>query len=346
MGRTATIATAVLALCACSAENVRFTERGGNPPFDRADDSYPSDGMESGDVVRVCFDQFGSIYPDPARLHVRDAWLESCGSSVAAYAASERLEHDPDAISADVASRINRRESTELVILIHGINNTYPEARRSYRAARLVIRDVRPDARCTFLEVFWDARAGDALAAWGAARESSKWVGLGLRRILRHLDPSIPVRILTHSRGASVACSALWDVPLRADEAANARFDAACRSIPAPRLADVRAAFLVPAMPADDLVGAGCDRVIVGVNENDPAVGKGALPSAWCGSTSLGCSPEAFETVASRLNRGRAVALRVELSGSGVHDFKDTLLRTPVSTLLLPALLDRREGAR
>jgi hypothetical protein len=341
---------ALLPVAVGCAANVGYTENLGNPGFASAEYTYPEDGFQRENLFRVAFDASGDLYPDPARQRVDGTLLAACRFSLRGC-----LEgYDPAPIAEDFARRLNsfclpaRAGSPRtLVILVHGINNSYPEARRSYRLAQLVIRDRFPALDAAFLEIYWDARRGDPLGFWGHARASSKWVGLGLRRVLAGLDHRIPVRALSHSRGASVITSALWDLPLFEEREEDERFATAQRSVPPPTHPGIRLGLVVPAVPETDFddcpVPGGPERVIVAVNEDDPAVGKGLLNAGWIGSTRLGCSIEAYRYVEALLNRERAVAHLVDVSSSDVHDFKDYLLRRAVSERFLPLLLG--EGA-
>jgi hypothetical protein len=285
---------AAAASSGCTAYSVRYDRDGGNPPFERADHDYPSDGAQSDDVFRICFDRHGELYSDP---------------------------HDP---GSDLAARVNDRcrGRRPLLVLLHGCNNTYPEARRSYHLARLVVQDRLPALKPVVLEIYWDALSGHPLALWGTAQENSGRVGHGVRRFLARLDRDIPVRVLTHSRGAAVICSAMEG------------------NDPLPD--DVRLALLAPAMGPEDLAKTAGERrlrrVLVGINEDDPVLGKGVLPATWFGDTSLGCSVEAFRDRVEPAFGDRA--RWIDFSASEVHDFKDWLLRRPFLEVLLPQLFD------
>ena len=279
----------------CTAYSVRFDPAGGNPPFTKAEYDYATDGAQSGDVFRICYAGHGEIYADP---------------------------HDP---GSDIAARVNGRcrGGRPLVVLIHGCNNTYPEARRSYHEARLIVRDQLPALKPVFLEVYWDALSGSPFALWGRAQDNSIRVGLGLRDFLSQLDREIPVRVVTHSRGAAVICAALENV------------DAALPN-------DVRLGLLAPAMGPEDLAKRAGEvrvrRVLVAINRDDPVLGKGGLPPTWFGDTSLGCVVEAFTETVEPSFGGRA--RWIDFSTSEVHDFKDYLLRRPFLEQLLPQLFE------
>lgn len=340
-GRTAGLAALLLLGAGCAFTSVGPGAAGGNPDYPGSDHSFPEDGARDAadpDIHRIVFDQHGDPAPDPRRHVVDDRIYAEAGHGMRAYARAAGLAYDPAEIRGEYARRLNERGGT-LVILIHGINNTYDEARRSYELARMKLG--RRAGGLSFLEVYWDGRTGNPLALWSHARESSKWVGLGLRPLLRALSPGLRVRVLTHSRGASVITSALWNLPLREGADADRRFEARQAAEPVPDARRYRLALLVPAMPEEDFETCprdGLDRVIVGVNPDDPVVGKGPLPSSMMGSTRLGESPEAFRSsVAPALERR---AFLVILPYSPVHDFKEYLLRRGFEERMLPLLLE------
>lgn len=300
------IATLVLATAAasvgCSYQLVGWTPGTANPPFAAAEEDLVRDGLvnakEPG-VVRT--------------------FLTADGPHVPAE---------------KVVEAIRAARARTLVILIHGCNNTYGEARRSYELARMLL----PVKDVVVLEVYWDGGAGDPVALWAHARATSKWAGLGLRRVLNRLDPATEVRVLTHSRGAAVIASALWDLPLREGAKEDERFRAAQAVEAPPDLLRTRLAMIVPAMGEEDLEGCprdGLDGLIVGVNEDDPAVGKGPLPASWFGSTRLGAERAPFYTHAGPAARRASL---VDLGGSQAHDFKDYLLRRPLREEVFPRL--------
>ena len=345
MNRIGAMALTMTALASvgCAYAHVQFTDVGGNPPFAKADETYPDDGVERDGVLRICFDCNGDPYPDPRETPIDDTRLTACHHSLREYFGGA---YDARAIAEGFGRRLNRAcAGKTLVILIHGINTSYPESRRSYHSARLAVQEQFRDRGLVFLELYWDGMCGDPVALWPNAREGSKWTGLRLRPMLREIDRSIPVRVITHSRGAAVICSALWNV--RMDEAveANAAFAEAQKTEPAPEGLDIRLGFVAPAIGEEEFETFGTraseiDRIVVGVNEDDPALGKGLLPAAWFGSTRLGCSLDAFRAVARELNRVRAIAWLVDLSNAAVHDFKDYVLRKDFLGDFLHGLLD------
>jgi hypothetical protein len=315
----AAIGMMVMALSSigCAYSHLRFTREGGNPPFSAGESSYPEDGFERDGIVRICFDRDGNLYPDPAAVAIDDAKLESCRHSLREYFGAG---FDFDAVAAELGGRLNKLAAGKMVmLLVHGINSSYPESRRSYHATRLAIRDRYPELEAVFVEVYWDGMRGDPLALWAQARETSKWAGLSLRPLLGALDRRVAVRAVTHSRGAAVVCSAFWDLPLRGSEESDRAFAERQGKVAAPELDDVCLGLVAPAIGEEEFERAGGVRLVVGVNEDDPALGKGPLPASWFGSTRLGCSLEACGSIEG--------AEAVDLSGAEAHEFKDYVLR-------------------
>lgn len=177
------------------------------------------------------------------------------------------------------------RPGAPIVILVHGFNVSEPSP--DGRDAMDATRDSLTSwygARfpgMTFVEVRWDglvaegpglARGLGSVKIWPFAQANGLYVGMELRRILSALPHDRPVRILTHSLGAHVATSALWNVSSKlsgdvleenAFGQANARpewvryFNGF--SSPAyrtPTHPDLRLAMIVPAMPGQTFGGA------------------------------------------------------------------------------------------
>ena len=316
-GLAMVVAVSALSSIGCAYSHLRFTREGGNLPFATGESSYPEDGFERDGIVRICFDRDGNVYPDPSEVAINDARLAACRHSLREYFGAD---FDFAAVATGLGEKLNRLAAGRTVVfLVHGINSSYPESRRSYHATRLAVRDRFPALEAVFVEIYWDGMRGDPLALWAQARETSKLAGLSLRPLLRALDESTPVRAITHSRGAAVICSAFWDLPLRGSEASDRAFAERQQREPAAGLADVRVGLVAPAIGGEEFeTFEGAARVIVGVNEDDPALGKGPLPSSWFGSTRLGCSLEACA--------GAPVDV-VDLSGAEAHEFKDYVLR-------------------
>jgi len=341
-------ALVLLVVCGagCTAASVRFTREGGYPGLPRTDESYPSDGFHSAadsSVFRVAFDGCGHIYPDPKEQELDENRLAARRSCVARCVGED---YDSKGIAARFAERINAAcagaQERTLVILVHGICNPYPVARRTFELARMRLAQRYPNQEFAFLEVYWDGKLGSPLGAWGAARRASKWAGLGLRALVTGIDERIAIRAISHSRGAALLASAIWNVQLLEEPAENERFAALQRDLPPPSHPSIRLGWLVPAMPETDVesMRGECQRIVMTVNENDPALGKGFLPASMFGSSALGCDPAAARRA---LGEGRPVVC-LDSSHSAEHDFKDALMERSFMAEFLPALMGADES--
>lgn len=325
----------VPAAAGCSAYNIGPGRDNGNPPLGNGDHWYGQDGFVKGKdaaVRRVFFDYQGSLYPDPAEVPIDDERFEAAGFSLRTY--FDAGEYDADRISEGFARRLEDLcgKDRTLVVLIHGFNISYPEAYRTYLSARQQIVARFPGRKLAFLEVYWDGYYGSPMAIWPLAQVSSKWAGLGLRNLLQRIDPAIPVRVVTHSRGASVICAALWDTPMRGTVDEDRRYRKAQQARPPTLLPSVRVGLLAPAMRPVDLEGASTDVLVLGINKDDPALKAGGL--SCLAGTSLGCTPEYVEPIVSSRTR----ASLVDFSASEMHAFQDYVLRDAFAEAFLPRL--------
>ena len=322
-----------------------------NPPCRPGNERFP------GKTVPYCclltMDQDGLPFRDTSRETVDAARLARCHYRLADYYKDDP-SYDPDQIFDDLARQLTAQCGSDrtLVVLIHGFCSTMPESRRAYKATRRQIEFVYPGRKFAYLEVYWDGLYGSPASIWASAQCNSKWAGLGLRKLLSKLPPSLPTRVITHSRGASVICAALWNDELRASAAENRRYREAQQKLPPPVLPGLRIGMLAPAMRPCDLEryfdrGEGTfyfhDRIVLGINPDDYALNCGGL--FWVMGTSLGCSPEAVDSiVAPRFNYGRAVVFRVDFSGSVEHAFEDYVMRDVFEDEFLPKLFDAPEA--
>ncbi len=205
-----------------------------------------------------------------------------------------------------VDRRTRRPDGTRrpLVVLIHGFNNVPAEAAEWYGAARGLVRGKAPDA--VFMELHWDGLTSNRPPlAWPAAQYNFPLVGLSFRRVLNALDPSIPVRVITHSSGGPLISSTLGDAsaPLPSQDATYAEYRrrAAATSGPdrPPNPDDLRVAMIVPAMSSVTFANysrtsPGPDRLILGLNPRDGVTGKGGFPCTLLGSTCLSADPQLY----------------------------------------------------
>jgi len=339
---------ALLPLAAgCTARHLAPTPEDANPAVGSGLKKERFPGKKVPYCAILALDQNGDPYPD-----LTSGSLNSNRLSWARYRLAEYFKgdasYDPDRIFDDMADRLKEMCGSDrtLVILIHGFNATLPESRRAYKVTRLQIEHQYPQRKFAYLEIYWDGLYGSPVAIWSTAQCSSKWAGLGLRRLLCRLPDSLPVRILTHSRGASVACAALWNDELGSTPAEDLRYRVAQRRfVPAP-LPSLRVGLLAPAMRSGAFDrygerGEGVfsyhDRFVIGFNPDDAALNCGGL-SQLMGSE-FGCSPALMDSVVGPLlNRGRAHAFAVDFAGSVEHGFEDYVLRDIFEDEFLPRL--------
>jgi hypothetical protein len=335
----------------CAASSVAPVGRYVNPAIPEApNEHFP--GKKDPYRNLFCVDKDGFPYPDPFQQTLDADRFERAGCSLQEYYKDDPA-YDPDQIFDDLAVRLVQTCGSDrtLIVLIHGFCSTMPESRRSYKAARLEIEHLYPTRKFAYLEVYWDGLYGSPIAIWEKAQGTSKWAGIGLRRLLSRLPASLPVRVITHSRGAAVICSALWNVDPRISVAENRQYRAAQQKFPTPVLPGLRIGLLAPAMTPADLesyfergTGAFCfhDRIILGINPDDYALNCGGLSHVM--GTWLGRSPEVVDSeIAPRLNQGRALLFRVDFSGSVEHAFEDYAMRDAFEDEFLPKLLGEPE---
>jgi len=339
----------------CAGTPVSPLPEGSSPDCSRSTENYLTDRLKWDRIpnIRQCWiDRCGHLYPDPAVCRIDPSRLRNGGFCVK-KCLQETGTYDVDAVCRSFADQIDRMcsDGSTLVILIHGFNHAYEEIHYAYKGARNQIQARYPGRKFSYLEVYWDGYYGDPFAVWPLAQVSSKWAGLGLRRLLGQVDPRIPMRVITHSRGASVICAALWNTPMRGKVDEDRLYREAQAACPPPVLTGIRLGLLAPAMRAADFEAYFDrgeapaflhDRVILGINPDDAALKAGGL--SWLAGSSLGCSPELFETsVAPLLNRGRAHAFAVDFSGSAFHAFAHYVLRDTFESEFLPLLLDDQD---
>lgn len=217
-----------------------------------------------------------------------------------------------------------------LLVLIHGFNvadtahttqgdcATRPPAKvraaAYYPTIRRLLIAQRPElAAATWLEVYWDGFQEAPLRIWGAAQLSARYAGLGVREVLRQIQPTTPVRVFTHSAGGIVITQALWNSDPVTKRGAKLLEEkqllGMLATIPTPALPDLRVGMLVPALTSEafsfynerTFASATATkpvpdyRIVVGQNRRDFAVNKGPLGSEAAGATSMGARAAAYE---------------------------------------------------
>lgn len=266
-------------------------------------------------TLRVAFDQAGHIYPrDAEQVPWDTVELKPVGAAFGRY--SLRLaeikgingqkpytEELRAAIQRDAIDRLNRMLENQdtLVILIHGFNEQYDDAKKNFDTFRTALHPVRHP----ILEVYWDGltipfreNAGEfsglsRLSFWPEAVLYSSLAGqFGLRPLLEGIERPVDVRILTFSRGAAVALSAVSNSKF--DDQFKDRYAKAPFAMSNPRLRSVKMGLVAAAVgtghindDSDARLGQPVD-VISGLNPRDFAVSKTILPTRTYGDTSLG----------------------------------------------------------
>lgn len=219
----------------------------------------------------------------------------------------------------------------DIVLLIHGFNNTYGESSRWYTAVEEDIRAREPALGRTFafVRLHWDgSKHWAGFPVWTYAQFGGPWVGLELRRVLSEvyrLAPATRLRVFTHSSGAFVMSNVLGDgsAPLQDmyEENEDYREWSAGRKgydyLPA--TANMRVAMLIPAVPTtvlshyyqsaeggapgDRLNGFLPERLILGLSRRDFAAGKFLFPcSIWGGACMAVLTHDACNNVLRDLN--------------------------------------------
>ncbi|HMV80427.1 MAG TPA: hypothetical protein PL048_12540, partial [Leptospiraceae bacterium] len=265
-------------------------------------------------TIRIGFDQIGDLYPDDFEIE-KESFLAH-NTVFLAYAQRNR---NPKISQQTIASKIikefKKSGSNEFIILIHGYNvfegATVNERQTYFDLIKYKIREKYPKKKFFFLEVYWDGMMGKT--EWAPAQMNSFHAGRGLGELLRKIDPEInnPLTVITHSRGASVASYALWNVPLRKiDDIKDCepvcfRFLKKCYPVPIEfyneqiqnrnALKSVRIGYLAPAIGGITYFEyfpkyvKNYSQVVIGINEKDSALRK-KLPYFNVGTTTFGDS--------------------------------------------------------
>ena len=315
-------------------------------------------------VLRIYVDANGTFYPN--------GWRDKCPGGCAKLNRGFSLL-STSLTAADFRAHIVADEKRQLAliadyvaahprlfILIHGFNTDVGDARESYRR----IRDrIALGPSVGIIEFYWDGLAKrpskDAfslapLAFWKSATGNSQTAGSrGLRRVLA-LTSNRDIVMVTHSRGASVALSAMSNPPYddgfltkaeRLDFDLTDGIDGSPNFLrPAPLPADtgnrIRLLMLAPAIgcidfsradvrrrPARIMQADGCVDVrplrpeikFLGytLNDKDSVLGKFVLPSNWYSATDFGFKPELGAALGARW----AVLRPFPIAKAHGHDF-------------------------
>lgn len=210
----------------------------------------------------------------------------------------------------------------EIIMLIHGFNNTMAEAAPNFAKARRLIAEAAPDpARLSVVEVYWDGcTVPGGVGCWAKAQGSGPLAGFSLRQLFNSIDQSLErrglpsrIRVVAHSSGAFVVGAALGnpgrvlpDLLKRANfEYARFADHALDREGPhaIPAIDDLRLAMFAPATPTATFTGketgeglqARDVRLLYTIQSNDKVLKKSAfgvtLKCARLGVTCMGLLP-------------------------------------------------------
>lgn len=300
-------------------------------------DSSASDG-----VIRIMLDRFGTIYPgndisdDLIKRHYsvlenvysyhKDVFENALRANQLPPGSTIR-ELQVKLIDKYVEQINKGSEGKKLVFIIHGYNkHPFKPSDASSYLENLVMRkkilENYSSEKFQFVEIYWDglswANSVSALSpfnsikVWNNAQPASTNVGLEVRRIMSGLKAPTTY-IITHSLGASVATTALFNVdkynPSNFRQGYLNQFnDTVNYRTPTGKF---RLGLLAPAIPGmetfDDfyartpLVSSNPDNysVLIGFNKNDRVLRKfKVVKPKHIGSTTLGC--DEAELVSSR----------------------------------------------
>jgi hypothetical protein len=325
---------ALLLLTGCRQKYLWFTELQG------------AHGAENDHVLRVYFDRYGDVYPqksiyihpdeflpgrpDDKLNHARletyftgnSAYLDE---ALAAYGlpSTNNPKADYDHLQLKIMNeyRLKLQQFSQqqtiqnLVVLVHGFNDPNPTG--TYQELRDFIRSEHFDEHHEFayLEVYWDgltANGGSPGYAkiWGKAQFNSRYVCLGLRKLLNQMDipKTIPMTIITHSLGASVATGALFNTHSKWNDDINSFTSKEIKQLEEEKtpIMPVRLGMLASAIPGvstfTDILQKSptitpdkenINRIVVSINPGDYALDKGTFRksqflAARAGATTLG----------------------------------------------------------
>lgn len=296
-------------------------------------------------VTKLIFDRYGKIYPN---LSIDNNLLKKNYSSLELYYKNnlEILKRDLEELDVeideplskknsklyfeklqqksfkDVISRINISDFDEITFLVHGFRNRYGYALSSYLNAENAITSAKPAINHHFVEVYWDGLTWtkyNAIKVWDNAQAHSYLVGLELRKVLSEVE-SESIKILAHSTGANLICTALFNQTSKMSRKDKKEF----QTIYLDKLnnpsyltpsTSVSVALIAPAIPgfstfidyderntSSDSSESDNYNLIISLNEYDPALTKGnflgeAAIKTGFGSTSLGCLKEEQDKV-------------------------------------------------
>jgi hypothetical protein len=326
-------------------------------------------------VFRVTLDQDGFLWPESNQLAINASILGNHSLQLARYEADTVASPQHLFINyytkahATRVSSIGRsivsqlKPNTEVMVLIHGFNNDYAAGELAFSRMRQLINSRFPHDR-VFLQVHWDGlyqkgTHGRLPQFWLKASTYSQLAGLvGLRGILNELPEGTPVRVVTHSRGASVILSALgnpkWDASVsrkwpKYDD--YKEFVDMAENKPLKKFQDFRVAMIAPAIAEFDFEcitekGLAKALILIGFNSEDPVLNKEVLRvdlglGAKFNATTLGCSELSYSHIKERFPENID---RVIYRGYADHCLEGYLAQD--ETIALLSQLFSAEGSR
>ncbi|RRS06497.1 alpha/beta hydrolase [Pseudoalteromonas sp. J010] len=253
-------------------------------------------------TYRVFFDQYGDLYPSSSEaiMPERKTFGRNYAFSIRTYMKNTNQEYNENTIEAhysklvsSISDKMNKQ--SKLVLLIHGFNNSYEEANLSFEYIKSHLNS-KSDSKFIFIEVYWDGlfkgpfSSPLPLAYWFDSLTYSNIAGqVGLRKLLNRLPHNTNLTIITHSRGAGVAFSAIsnpvYDKHIIVPEFEDYAGD---------NISSLNIVAIAPAVGNGHPLGDPSSilnqnsRVFIGFNENDPALQKSKVGSGKFGDTSLG----------------------------------------------------------
>lgn len=258
----------------------------------------------------VAFDQNGHIYPvstDDENLAQTGLDWERVNSKLTknsamqlkliekngyqgAYYNEEARQKINQALAKDIAQALEGNK--KLFIYIHGFNNSYDEAKKNLKKLEGIVGDNKDNVT---LHVVWDglSKVGLNKYSWQKALTYSNLAGqIGLRSLLQEIKQSVDVVFVTHSRGAAVAMSTifdpLYDSHIQRDQS---------KPLTSEHVKSINMLMLAPAIGNGHLVYdvlATKDkeietmRIFSVANQKDRPTCKFVAPKLW-GDSSLGC---------------------------------------------------------
>lgn len=302
--------------------------------------------------IRVFFDQFGDLYPTSPEANMPEQRLlgRNYAFSVRTHMNNTNQIYNDATIEKhylDVAETISDRleASKKLVFLIHGYNNSYKEASSSFEYIKNRLKSNSKDD-FFFVEVYWDGLFKGPfsfpfpLAYWFESMTYSNIAGqVGLRKLINRLPENTELTLITHSRGAGVAFSAISN-PVYDDHIVVPPFE----KLKGTNISKLNIVSIAPAVGNGHPIGDLSEllpidsKVFIGFNANDPVLkksqGKFVIGSERFGDTSLGVNDEFYLAAERKVNQSRVVLQRVVYNGYDAHGIRGYIDNTVSSDCL------------